>query len=773
MRILTRYILGEVLSHTLVGIGLFTFVLFMPQLVQILELVVQDGASPMSVLKLVLFTLPNSLTVTIPMALLVGVLLGLSRLAADSEVTAMRASGFGVFQFVRIVAMVGAAAWFLGLFNSLYLAPKSTTAMLKVENSLRNSQATFQVQPRVFYEDFKNSILYVQDVRVGRHASVWSHVFLADISNPRSPKITLAEQATVVGGQHHDLRMRLRNGEQHEMPPKDPGTYSISTFAQTDLPIQISGGQETTRIGHSDVPILAMSNRQLYDRAHAPNGRWYQIELQKRYAYPTACLVLMLVGIPLGLSSRRGGKSMGFVLTIFLVFVYYFLSSTGMALARQQKIPVTLGVWGANLLFGMAGMLLLYQMSRGTVRFPMLRVGEKLRKVFRRGAEPSPGVVFDALPRRTLYEGFPLILDDYVLRSFVGSFLLVEISFVMLSLIFSLFELLSDIIRNHATLEVVGEYLLNLMPSMIYTITPLSVLIAVLVTVGSLNRSSELTAMKATGISLYRAVVPIFMIAAMLSVVMFTFEQFYLPNANRKQEALRSEIKGKPPRTFLRPDHEWVFGKTKPDQGSQIFYYEYFDSANNRFANLTVLEFQPNSFVLAGRIFASDVVWDPQQHDWTFEDGWVRTFEGGTISSYRKFSSEVFPDIAEPPGYFKKEDLQSSEMTFTELAQYIHDLSQSGFDTLPLRVQLDKKLAYPLVTLVMAILAVPFSLSMGKRGSLTGVAVAIGVAIAYWVAAGLFEAMGNVNTLPVVLAAWSPDLLFGLVGGYLLLRTPT
>ncbi|HET9100037.1 MAG TPA: LptF/LptG family permease, partial [Acidobacteriaceae bacterium] len=172
VRILTRYILGEVLSHTLVGIGLFTFVLFMPQLVQILELVVQDGASPTSVLKLVLFTLPNSLTVTIPMALLVGVLLGLSRLAADSEVTAMRACGFGVFQFVRIVAIVGAAAWILGLFNSLYVAPKATTAMLKLENALKNSQATFQVQPRVFYEDFRNSILYVQDVRMGRHASV-------------------------------------------------------------------------------------------------------------------------------------------------------------------------------------------------------------------------------------------------------------------------------------------------------------------------------------------------------------------------------------------------------------------------------------------------------------------------------------------------------------------------------------------------------------------------------------------------------------------------
>lgn len=101
VRILTRYILGEVLSHAFVGIGLFTFVIFMPKLLQILELVVQDGASPLSVLKLVLFTLPDSLTLTIPMAVLVGVLLGLSRLAADSEVTAMRACGFGVFQFVR------------------------------------------------------------------------------------------------------------------------------------------------------------------------------------------------------------------------------------------------------------------------------------------------------------------------------------------------------------------------------------------------------------------------------------------------------------------------------------------------------------------------------------------------------------------------------------------------------------------------------------------------------------------------------------------------
>jgi LPS export ABC transporter permease LptG/LPS export ABC transporter permease LptF len=773
VRILTRYILGEVLSHTLLGLFLFTFVLFMPNLVQIVELVVQDGASMSSVIKLIAFTLPNSLTVTIPMAVLVGILLGLSRLAADSEITAMRACGFGVLDFVRIVAIISVAAWIFGLANSLYLAPKATSAMLQVENSLRDSQATFQVQPRVFYEDFRNSVLYVQDVRNGRKASVWYHVFLADLTNPGSPKIILADQATVVGGKHHELRMRLRNGEQHEMPPNDRGAYSISTFAQTDLPVQVNSGQDTVRIGHSDVPILAMSNRQLYRKGHQQDGRWYQIEMQKRFAYPSACLVLMLVGIPLGLSSRRGGKSTGFVLTIFLVFVYYFLSSTGMALAKQGKISVTAGVWGANLLFAVAGLLLLRQMARGAVRFPSIPLPAVIQKRFGRNRDASGEAVFAAIPRRTLYEGFPLILDDYVLRSFLGSFVLVEVSFVLLSLIFSLFELLGDIVRNHAPLAVVGEYLLNLTPSMIYSITPLSVLIAVLAAIGVLNRSSELTAMKATGISLYRVVLPIFLIAGVLSVLMFTFDQVYLPTANRKQESLRSEIKGKPPRTFLRPDREWVFGENKPGEPAHIFYYEFFDSANDRFANLTVLEFQPNSFMLARRIFAADVTWDPQEHQWIFRKGWERTFQGGTISSYKTFNSRIFPEIVEDPHYFKKEDLQSSEMTFTELAHYIHDLSQSGFDTLPLRVQLDKKIAYPLVTLVMAILAVPFALSMGRRGSLTGIAVAIGVAIAYWVAAGLFEAMGNVNTLPAVLAAWSPDLLFGLVGGYLLLRTPT
>ena len=122
MRILTRYILREVTSHALLGGALFTFIIFTRDLGKILEFVVRDSASYSDVLRIIAYTLPNALVVTIPMAVLVGILLGLSRLAADSEITAMRAAGMGAIDFVRIVSIVSAVALALGLFNSLYLA---------------------------------------------------------------------------------------------------------------------------------------------------------------------------------------------------------------------------------------------------------------------------------------------------------------------------------------------------------------------------------------------------------------------------------------------------------------------------------------------------------------------------------------------------------------------------------------------------------------------------------------------------------------------------
>src|SRR5580698_446683 len=184
LRILTRYILGEISSHSLIGCALFTFILLMKPLEQILEMVVRNSSSFITVLQVFLFTLPNIFLLSIPMAVLVGVLLGLSRLAADSEITAMRASGFGIWYFVRVASVIAFLGTGLGLINSLYLGPRANQAILDLQKELESSQASFEIQPRVFYEDFKNTVLYVQNVRPGAGASHWQRLFIADVSDP-------------------------------------------------------------------------------------------------------------------------------------------------------------------------------------------------------------------------------------------------------------------------------------------------------------------------------------------------------------------------------------------------------------------------------------------------------------------------------------------------------------------------------------------------------------------------------------------------------------
>jgi LPS export ABC transporter permease LptF/LPS export ABC transporter permease LptG len=777
MRILTRYILREVVSHAAIGVAIFTFVLFTKDLGRILELVVRNSAPLSSVLEVVGLSLPLAFTITIPAGVLVGILIGLSRLAADSEITAMRASGIGVWNFLRILSIFVLGAWLVALVNGVYLAPYSQAALGRLQDRLKTSQASFEVQPRVFYEGFPKIVLYVQDVRGGQRAAVWKGVFLADISTPGSPRIWQAEQGVLVSEGPTRLHLHLINGSTHETDAKAPDHYQISSFQQTDIPIDVPAtdnkqDNEPVPMGEMDTETLLNQGR----TAPSATARWYLIEFHRRLALPTACLVLALVGIPLGLSSKKGGKSSGFVLAIGLVFLYYSASLIGLSLARQGRVSPGLGVWFADLLFLLGGIFLLWRAERRPLEVAQWL---SLRNPFRsgepglgsaRGLTSGAGAAFERASSRRRLTGvdFPTILDDYVLRDFFTYLGMIMATFLTLMLVFTLFELLTDIMRNHISAWVVGDYLLNVCPYFIYNLSQYGVLLAVLITFGLMERSNEVTAIKATGVSIYRIIVPVLVICVALAASLFFFDQFYLPHANKRQDALRNQIKGKPAQTYLRPDQKWIFG-----QRSDIYYYQFFDADRDQFADISVFQFDPRTFAIAQRVYAERAHWSDVTQRWIYEQGWVRNLSGDSIVNYRQFDVMAFAQFNEPPTYFKKEVKQSSEMSFEELRRYVHDLQQSGFDVVRLKVQLQRKLAVPVVTLVMAVLAIPFSLSAGKRGAVTGIAVAVGIAAVYEVVSRLFESMGNLSQLPPTLAAWSPDLIFALLGAYLILKVPT
>ena len=782
MRLLTRYILREILSHAALGLVVFTFVLFIGKVGEILELVVRNSAPLPSLAQLIFLALPTALTVTIPMSVLVGILIGLSRLAADSEVTAMRASGLGIATFLWPVALVAVASWLIASLNTLVVAPRSAAALAELENQLKTSQVSFQVEPRVFYENFPKTVLYVEDFAPQDGQALWKKIFLADISDPSSPTITFAQQGVAAAQSPDSLALHLSDGYIYETTPKDPAQSVTRGFKEFDLAVPLPPAPN--KPPKELAPIPELGTRELYrqvrmlrnaqagqgkDSLSAIRYRWDSIELNRRFALPAACLVLAAIGVPLGLSARKGGKATGFVLTIALVFIYYFLSLGGVSLGRLDKIPPSAGVWLGNFVFLAAGLWLVWRANLRPLELDFHGGWKKVRHLFRYG--PSPGETTMRLFRRGRLHGggFPQILDDYVLRDFVVYLLLILGAFVVLGLVFNLFELLNDILRNRVAWLTVGEFLASSLPSAIYyPMAPMSVLIAVLITFGLMEKANEITAMKATGISIYRVVVPVLALAGIIAAGLFFFNEYYLPAVNRQQEALRNTIKGKPAQTFLRPDRMWMMGAR-----STIYYYEFFDADRNSFGNISVFEFDPASFSLKRRIFAARAHWEPELDRFVFEQGWTRSFNGPAIQDFRPFDVSTFKELEETPAYFKKEIKLYTEMSSSELSRYIADMQRSGFEVTRLRVQLQEKFAYPLITLVMAVLAIPFSLQAAKRGALAGVAVALGIAIVYFMVSRLFEAMGNLNQLPPALAAWAPDMLFALSGGYLILKVST
>jgi len=793
VRILTRYILKEVTSHAVLGLVLFTFIIFMRDLGRLLELIVRNSAPLPSVAEIFFLTLPTTFTVTLPMGVLVGILIGLSRLAADSEVTAMRAGGFGVGLFVRAVSVFAIAVWSLAMLNSIYIAPKSAAALAGMQNKLKSSQASFEIQPRVFYEEFKNTILFVQDAIPERDRSLWRGVFLADTSDPALPKITVADRGVLLNDSPDNLRLHLEDGSQQQLEVKGKDEYSITTFESTDIPIKMPAS--AGRAAYELLPVAQLSLRELLSNAARENkaatavnpadkqtisydqlkARYYEIEFHRRFGLPAACLVLAMVGIPLGLAARKGGKSTGFVLTIALVFIYYVFSLLGVSLARQGKVSPWLGVWGGNLIFFLCGLLLLWSSDRmpGEVGNLAALWAWVVRKWHSFGSMRTKGWQQGESTDR--HQGkkrfsarFPLILDDMILRDFVMYLAMILATLLILALVFTFFELFTDIVRNKVSVLLLMAYLLNLSPSLIYQMTPVAVMLAVLITFGLMQKSSELTAMKATGISLYRATLPVIVLAGIFAAGLFIFDQVYIPHTNKRQEILRNEIKGKPAQTYLQTNRQWIVGAN-----DAIYYYQFFDADTDTFRGVSIFEFDPKSFQLTRRISAAQANWEPGLNKFVFENGWVRSLKGASIQDYKAFEVATFDELHEDPGYFKKEVRQSSEMDYNELRSYIDDLQQSGFDTVRLRVQLGKKMSYPLITLVMAVLAIPFAVSGRTGGALAGVAIAIAIAVVYIGTAGLFEAMGNANQLPAMLAAWSPDVIFGLAAGYLLLRVPT
>jgi LPS export ABC transporter permease LptF/LPS export ABC transporter permease LptG len=786
MRILDRYIVREVFRHALLGLIVFTFVLFVPQMVRLMELFVRHTGNGGQILELFLCVFPGLFTFTVPMSILIGVLLGLGRMSADSEIIALTALGIGRRRILLPVGVLALTGFALTLVFTLWLAPKALRTLRQIETQLLTSQISFVVQPRVFDERFPHLVLYVNDVSAS--GMQWHGVFLAEANDEKGSRLTMAESAIVVADPREGtLELHMHGGTTHEFLRSDPDHYSLTAFGQSDLPIEISGfdtGQD-----HQLSNAERGWRELLYDRGLG--WREARVELHRRLAFPVACFVFALIAVPIGAQPRRGGRAAGSLIAVVVIAAYYLLFIVGAGLSRGGTVPPAVGIWFANVLFAVVGISLLPRMeqfrgeSAWMTRFTRFRTWLKIRK--RRKAlararaaarnSPAARIVLEPLPitDETLAQesaevagsSFPRLMDIYLLRRFFFYFTLLTAAFVFLFEAFTFFELLDDIARHRIPFIVVVDYFRYLTPYLLYNLGPLAALVAVLVTLGVMSKNNEIVAIKASGVSLYRLAVPLLLAGILLAAAMVVLDDTYLPYANQRQDALRNQIKGRPPQTYKRPER-WIFGES-----SRIYNYDVFEPSQNLFGGLTVLELDPVTFQVRRRVFASRAEWSESQKTWILEGGWIRDFSGGTITNYEQFRVRDLTELTEPPSYFNREFLQAFQMSWRDLRNYITGLQQAGYDVSALMVQWHRKLAFPLIAPISMLLAIPFAFFVGTRGAVGGVAIGVAIGILYWSLAELLQAMGGIGQLPPLLAGWSPDIIFFFLGLYFFLKMPT
>ena len=782
MSIIDRYVIRQVVAPFLLGLLVFTFIFIIPAMMEYAEGLVAKGVSGVVVASLMVRLVPQALAITFPMSLLLALLVAFGRLSADREFVAMQACGVSLLRLLRPVGLIAVTAWAATSYVLIVLVPEGNQAFRQIVFNVTAELAEGDVKPRVFFDQFPEMVLYVRDVPAT--GAGWNGVFLADLRGGQQSAVYLAERGGVaVDREKKTVDLVLENVTVHQTAPD--GHYDVGSFKQSIVGVDatalfgdaIPKGPKEMTIAELRAQIA--QNEQLTDpstgRPFSTHNEWMLIH--QKFAIPVACLVFGLIGLALGATHRRDGMLGSFVLGIVVIFAYYVPLYLGPQMVKGNMMPPWLGSWLSNIVLGALGVAMFVWRDRVADQPIRLPVPAWLQRGRHSALVPSAGVL--------------KTLDRYVASAYLRYLALSAVALIAVFYISTFIDNSDKVFKGMATWSMLLQYFRYATPQWIYYALPVAVLLAALVTIATLTKNSELIVMKACGISLYRVALPMFVTAAGTGALLFAMEETLLGPSNRRAEELRHVIRGNSPETFDVLHRRWLVGSE-----GEIYHYNWYDPRNHLLSGLSIYEFSDRMRRLARRTYVDVATYvpssaapvtaatsgttngQPRGDDesppdlWRVERGWTREFaEDGDVRSFTPIAAET--RRLETAQYFGAEEPRAEFMGYTALKEYTDVLDASGFDVLAQRVALARKLAFPFVTLVMTLIAVPFAVTIGRSGAMGGIGAGIVLAITYWTVISIFAALGAGGVLSPTLAAWAPNLLFGSAAVYLLLTVRT
>jgi len=376
-KIINRYIFQEIAFPFLIILGILTFVLLMGKILQIMDLVINKGVSPFSIVKIIFFLMPSFLLFAIPIALLISILIAMGRLSADNELTALKTSGISLLQILYPVALASLIAFGFTLLISYFVVPASNFATKRLLFDIVRQNATIGIKEKVFNSDFKDFLIYADKVPIDKN--YLEGVIVSDHRIIHEQNTILAKRAYLISDPESlTVKLKLEDGSIHTVS-SDLKNYRKVNFASYDIYLNLAGAFAS--YNESSKSSTEMTMTELLKKMKEPGidaaaVRELSIEVHKKFSIPLSCLFFGLIGLPLGIRSHRSVKSRGFAVGLVVVCVYYLLRVGGEALVETGLLPALIGVWAPNIFFAVLGILLFYAANR-EISLPRLF---KLRK---------------------------------------------------------------------------------------------------------------------------------------------------------------------------------------------------------------------------------------------------------------------------------------------------------------------------------------------------------------------------------------------------------
>ncbi len=715
--------------------------------------------------------LPGVLIFSIPLATLAGIIIGYSRMGSDSEIVAMRAAGVGSWSMIWPALLVGLLLTSATAYLHLKEAPEAARDLERIALEGALAKLDSPVEPRTF-STLPRYVIYVRDGN--KEQGTWGRVFIYGQRADQPTEVYTARSGRIdSSGEQSELvltdvlatkfpAVAAKGQAQAPTPLAGNGqkSYVVERFGQLRFSINTGRADIVQRLNQRDVNADAMEWSELRQRVTTGSSAEQKEALRilnRRVALSLAPLVFSLIGAILGLRIRRGGRSVGVLLTLIVVIIYYLLSLLGESMARAGTVSPYLGPWLATIfILGLSFLFLFVN------RLPFISSTSILSRRSKQAASTAKTSYgkfrgFSAL-------GFPSLMDATLFRSLVISFIVCFLTLVAIFNIFTLFELWRFIAVTHAGTGLVARYLLFLLPLITVELFPATMLISVLVTYALLARRHEAIAWWSSGQSVYRLMLPGFCFAIAMAFGSWVVQEYVMPGTNLRQDALRARIAGREARATTRTGRQWLAST----ETGRFYAYEF--SEDGQLIEPTVYELDEEAVHLAQVVSGKTGAWSDPTH-LKINEAETLSLKGMEVE--RKADAEITFAGVESPAVFKPSIDKPSQLSARDLRTDLDAAKQRGMDVSTLAVALQRKYASPFGIIIMALIGMPLAVSFGRKGTVIALCAAVVVGIAYWAVGGGFQQLGNHGLLRPSVAGWSPLVIFMAAGTYFLSRVRT